>query len=330
MSTRMPGTTEALKLHPLQVTSVVKPSEGVVALDLSDPDGGRLPDWTPGSHIDVLLPSGLLRQYSLCGVPGAASYRIGVLLDPAGRGGSREIHEGVTLGTTLKVRGPRNFFPLREAPSYLFLAGGIGITPLLAMARQVSADGRPWKLVYGGRTRATMAFVDELMALPGGVVEIVPQDESGLLDLDAILATVPDGVGVYCCGPEPMIRAVERACEKHLPAGALHVERFAATSVTKPPPDSIASDGSFEVELAQTGVVLTVRANESLLDVIRTVSSDILSSCEEGFCGACETPVLSGRPDHRDSILTDEERERSGTMMVCVGRSKSARLVLDV
>jgi len=327
--TRSAAAKDALDLEALEVTAVVAQAEGVLSLELADPGGAALPAWRPGSHIDVLLPSGLLRQYSLCGEPNATTYRIGVLLDESGRGGSREIHASVRAGDALRVRGPRNHFRLVEAADYLFLAGGIGVTPLLAMAREVSTTGARWRFVYGGRTRASMAFVDELMALPGGEVDLVPQDERGLLPLDEVLSSAPEGVAVYCCGPEPMIRAVELACERHLPAGSLHVERFSGTSVVSPPPDVIARDGSFEVELAQTGVTLRVRSDEGLLAVLRSVT-DVMTSCEEGFCGACETRVLSGVPDHRDTILTDEDHENGDTMMVCVGRAKSARLVLDL
>ena len=319
------------RLHPALIDRVATEADGVISLRLVDPEGRILPSWTPGSHIDLQLASGLVRQYSLCGDPDdVTGYRIGVLLEPDGRGGSKEIHEKALVGVTLGARGPRNHFALQDAPSYLFLAGGIGITPILAMARHVAHAGFPWKLVYGGRTRTSMAFVEELLALPGGTVELVPQDERGMLDVDDILTGTPTDTGVYCCGPEPMIRAVEVAAARHLPPNALHVERFGATSVAKPAIDTAGPGRAFEVELRQSGVVLAVPPDQTLLEVVRTVCPDVLSSCEEGFCGACEVGVLEGSPDHRDSILTDQERERSETMIICVGRSKSARLVLDL
>jgi ferredoxin-NADP reductase len=302
-----------------------------VSLRLVHPDGLVLPAWAPGAHLDVVLPSGLLRQYSLCGEPDDASaYRIAVLREVEGRGGSREIHETDLVGRTLGVRGPRNHFALVAAPRYLFLAGGIGITPILAMARHVSRRGVPWQLVYGGRTRATMAFVDELLALSGGSVELLAEAEHGLLPLDRILTATEPDTAVYCCGPEPMIRAVEDACLRHLPPGVLHVERFSASSAPKlPPPEPIDSD-TFEVELRRAGVVLEVPPDRTILEVVRDVVPDVLSSCEEGFCGACETTVLDGVPEHCDSILSDDERAKNDTMMICVGRSRSPRLVLDV
>lgn len=312
---------------PLLVEEVRREAEGVVSLRLVHPQGRPLPEWAPGAHVDLLLPSGLVRQYSLCGDPGDLSgYRIAVLRDVEGRGGSLEVHDTALAGREVGVRGPRNHFPLVEVPRYLFLAGGIGITPILAMAHDASRRGVPWRLVYGGRTRATMAFVDELCALPGGQVELVPQDECGLLPLERILKSVGGDTAVYCCGPEPLIRAVEEGCGRQLPTGALHVERFSASSVPRPlepePTDS------FDVELATSAVVLSVPPDRTVLDVVREIRPDVPSSCEEGFCGACETAVLEGVPEHRDSILTDAERAANTTMMICVGRSLSPRLVL--
>ncbi len=318
-------------VYGLRVEELRPEAEGVVSLRLVQPDGGPLPAWAPGAHLDVRLPSGLLRQYSLCGTPGdPTGYRIAVLREAEGRGGSLEIHDTPLVGRELGVRGPRNHFALIAAPRYLFLAGGIGITPILPMIRQASGRGVRWRLVYGGRTRASMAFVDELLALPGGEVELVPQDEQGLLPLDRILGATGDDTPVYCCGPEPMIKAVEEGCARHLPREALHVERFSATSSPKPPSPEPVDPETFEVELRRSDVVLQVPPDRTVLEVVRDVVPDMPSSCEEGFCGACETTVLEGVPEHHDTILSDEERATCGTMMICVGRSCSPRLVLDV
>lgn len=323
-------TGEEQTLHALVVRETRQESDGVISLRLAHPAGEQLPAWKPGAHLDVLLPSGLLRQYSLCGDPGERdAYRIAVLREEEGRGGSVEIHDTPLVGRELQIRGPRNHFTLVPAQRYLFIAGGIGITPILAMARQVAREGVPWRLVYGGRTRATMAFVDELIELPGGEVELVPQDERGLLPLEDILSQEAPDTAVFCCGPEPMIRAVENACARHLWPGSLHVERFAAASTAPPLPEPGSSD-TFEVELRQSGVTLTVPPDRTLLEVVRDVVPGALSSCEEGFCGACETKVLEGVPEHHDTILTDEERLTCGTMMICVGRSCTPRLVLDL
>jgi ferredoxin-NADP reductase len=321
------------ELQSLLVERVTAEADDVVSLRLVKPGGGPLPAWAPGAHLDVVLPSRLVRQYSLCGDPeDLGAYRIAVLRVPQGRGGSAEMHEKAVAGCTLGIRGPRNHFALVDAEQYLFLAGGIGITPILAMARHASRSGVPWRAVYGGRSAGSMAFVDELLALPGGVVDLVPQDERGLPDLDAIVAATDPATAVYCCGPEPMIRAVEEVCGRLLPPARLHIERFASgtDAGARAPVTALAGEDTFEVELRRSGSVLAVPADRSLLAVVRDVIPGVLSSCEEGFCGACETVVLEGSPDHRDTILTEEERERCGTMMICVGRSRSPRLVLDL
>jgi ferredoxin-NADP reductase len=313
----------------LLVRRVTWEAEGVVSLDLVDPAGGALPPWEAGAHLDLKLPSGLLRQYSLCGdIDDADVYRIAVLREPDSRGGSREVHDSALIGRRLTAYGPRNRFPVLEADRYLFLAGGIGITPILPMLKQAARQGTPWHLAYGGRTEATMAFVDEIRRAAGGTYDLVCEDQRGLLDLDAILGAVTAGTRVYCCGPARMIAAVELRCEGRFDPGTLQVERFTA------PPAEAAEDGVdegvFEVELARTGVTLTVPPDRSLLRVICDAVPTYLYSCEEGYCGTCEAKVLEGEPDHRDTVLTDAEKAANKAMMVCVGRSKSPRLVLDI
>jgi ferredoxin-NADP reductase len=310
-------------------------SDGVLSLVLEHPDGSELPAWTPGAHIDVILPSGTVRQYSLCSDPAEKTrYRIAVLNDPNSRGGSREIHETVRTGSLLPYRGPRNHFELEPAPHYLLVAGGIGITPILAMARQIAQTDAGLTVLYGGRTRPSMAFLDELAAL-GGTVEIIPQDECGYPDLEGAMTAAPAGTAVYCCGPEPLIRAVEQACGRHLGADAMHFERFgapvppAAGDTGPRDPQESAGLAEFEVELKKSNRVLKVPADRTLLDVVLEANPSILSSCEEGFCGSCETKVLAGIPDHHDTILSKADREKNDTMMICVGRSKTPLLVLD-
>ncbi|MFF4627827.1 PDR/VanB family oxidoreductase [Streptomyces griseorubiginosus] len=295
-------------------------ADGVLALTLRHPLGEQLPAWEPGAHIDVLLGPGLERQYSLCGDPAdRARWRIAVLREPVGRGGSAHVHEQVNQGDKVRVRGPRNHFALRPAPRYLFIAGGIGITPILPMLAAAEAEGAQWSLLYGGRTRNSMAFTEELSRY-GDRVTVAPQDETGLLDLPSVLDGVPEGTLVYCCGPGPLLDAVEQRC----PAGLLHVERFA------PKEQEEGENTEFEVELAQTGTTVTVPADVSVLDAVRASGVEVLFSCTEGTCGTCETDVLEGTPDHRDSVLTDEEREAGETMMICVSRCRGRRLVLDL
>lgn len=301
-------------------------ADGVRELRLRRADGADLPAWAPGAHIDVVLDAELVRQYSLCGdVDDPASWRIGVLREPAGRGGSARVHDTLTTGSEVRVRGPRNHFALLAAPDYVFVAGGIGITPLVPMVAAAEASGATWRLVYGGRTKASMAFVEELRDAYGDRVLVRPQDETGLLDLKDALGPARSGVAVYCCGPEPLIKAVEEHCRAGWPPGVLHVERFAPKEVDEP-----ARSGEFEVELATSGLCLTVPAERSVLEVVEEAGVQVLSSCTEGTCGTCETTVLSGEVDHRDSLLTDAEQAAHDTMFICVSRARSERLVLEL
>lgn len=298
-------------------------ADGVVLLTFRDPDDGRLPAWTPGAHVDVVVADGVVRQYSLCGDPtDTSAFQVAVLREPEGRGGSLHVHDGLTAGRLVEVSEPRNHFELVEAKRYLFIAGGIGITPILPMIARAEAAGHDWHLTYGGRTRSSMAFRTELEQRDN--VEIRPQDEYGLLDLEALLGAPSPDTAVYCCGPEPLLLAVEQRCADW-PAGALHVERFSPkVSLTEGP------SVEFEVELAQRGTVLRVPAGRSVLEVLEDDGVSVLSSCREGTCGTCETGVLDGVPDHRDSVLTAAEQECGDVMMICVSRSRSTRLLLDL
>lgn len=294
-------------------------ADGVVGLTLRAMDGGDLPSWRPGAHIDVLLGDGLVRQYSLCGDPDdARTWRIAVLKEGPG---STVVHQRVLPGDRLVVRGPRNNFALESASRYVFLAGGIGITPILPMVAAAEAAGADWRLHYGGRRRSAMAFVDELSSY-GERVQMLPQDEFGLLDLDGILTGIAPDALVYCCGPEPMLAAVEERCAALAP-GALRTERFAPKPVTGP-------DEAFEVELTLSGRTLRIEPGCSILETVEKAGVSVLSSCREGTCGTCETPVLDGEPDHRDSVLTEAERADGGFMMICVSRARGPRLVLEL
>ncbi|WP_028811326.1 PDR/VanB family oxidoreductase [Streptomyces flavidovirens] len=304
----------------LLVTGRTTPAEGVVELRLEALDTADLPAWTPGAHVDLVLPSGLIRQYSLCGDPADRStYILATRLIEDGRGGSREVHEQLHEGAEVEVRGPRNRFPLTEAPSYLFVAGGIGITPVLPMLRAAEAAGADWKLLYGGRSRASMPYVEEIgkLAAPERVT-IVAEDEAGRPDVAAALADAAEGTAVYCCGPEPLMAAVTEA----LPAGrTLHLERF-----TPGAPSGAA--GAFEVELRRTGRTVSVPADGTVLAAVRPEVPGVSYSCEQGFCGTCQQRVLEGEIDHRDELLTDSERADS--MLICVSRAYGDRLVLDL
>ncbi|MGC0332410.1 ferredoxin-NADP reductase [Streptomyces sp. SAI-170] len=296
----------------LLVTAHEEIADGVVQLRL---EGHDLPRWEPGAHLDLVLPSGLVRQYSLCGDPeDSSSYTVATRLVPDGRGGSREVHEQVQEGVELEVRGPRNRFPLVRAESYVFVAGGIGITPVLPMLRALP-EGTEWRLLYCGRNRASMPFLEDVLKLGGARVVVAAEDETGLPDLDGFFADAPADATVYCCGPEGLMAAVaERAPDVHL-------ERFA-------PRTSTDGDREFEVELARSGRTVTVPAGTSVLAAIREELPDTLYSCEQGFCGTCQQRVLEGEVDHRDELLTDGERDDS--MLICVSRARGERLVLDM
>ena len=299
-SRRTMQTQTSLREHEgdLVVQAVELAADEVVAVTLADPGGEALPPWTPGAHVDLILEPGLVRQYSLCGSPSdSRTIRVAILKAPDGRGGSAFVHERVRLGSVLRVRGPRNHFPLVSSPRYLFIAGGIGITPLLPMMAEASAAGADWTLLYGGRSRSSMAFIDELARYAGRVI-LVPQDELGILDLDAALGEPRDDTLVYCCGPEGLLTAVEQRCASW-PARALHMERFAA----KPAEADASADRAFELVLARSGLTLTVPSSRSVFDVVQQAGVSILGSCHEGICGTCEQIVLDGDVDHRDSIL---------------------------
>jgi ferredoxin-NADP reductase len=276
----------------------------------------------------LILQPGLIRQYSLCGQPdNRREWTIAVLLEPESKGGSQYVHDVLRPGMIVSFAGPRNNFRLVEAPQFLFIAGGIGITPLLPMVRQVAAEGSDWKMLYGGRRRSSMAFVDELLQL-GPQVTIAPEDEFGLLDLKSVISSLSVDAVVYCCGPERLISAVEATCAE-LDRPAPRVERFGARS-------SIINEGSsetnvaFDVVLSESGERFTVPADKSIIEVLNEAGHFVLTSCEEGYCGTCETEVLSGIPDHRDEYLDEEERATNKRMMICVGRSKSPELTLKL
>ncbi|WP_328762526.1 MULTISPECIES: PDR/VanB family oxidoreductase [unclassified Streptomyces] len=299
---------------PTLIVSRTEPAAGVLHLALESPD---LPEWTPGAHVDVRLPSGLIRQYSLCGDPAdTGRYTIAIRLIEDGRGGSREAHALLAEGAELAVRPPRNHFELIPSGSYAFVAGGIGITPVLPMLRAAAAAGADWTLLYCGRSRASMPFLAELSA-HGSRVTVVPEDEAGLPDLSPLAAAAP-GTLIYCCGPEPLMEAVRAVA----PApSAVHLERFTPASATGP-------SRPFTVELHRTGRTIEVAAEESALTAVRRELPTTPYSCEQGFCGTCQHRVLAGEVDHRDTLLTDGEHEDS--MLLCVSRAKDDHLVLDL
>jgi ferredoxin-NADP reductase len=325
-------TTPSANVHEFTTDLIVRrrstPAEGVVVLDLAHPENEDLPRWEPGAHIDLILDDGLTRQYSLCGDPrDSGMWRIGVLLDPNSRGGSRHVHENLNEGSTVRVRGPRNHFPLVDAQHYRFIAGGIGITPIYAMLEVAQRAGNDWTLLYGGRTRASMAFATELAERYPDRVTVWPQDERGLLDLESLFKDPEDNTLVYCCGPEALLSAVEQH-SAHWPAGILNIERFAAKAPTAE--EAAAALDQFEVVCQRSGRAFEITSDQSILEVLEEEGIPILGSCYEGVCGTCEARVLGGNPDHRDSVLTDAEKAAGEVMLICVSRSRTERLVLDL
>ncbi|MEV4991622.1 PDR/VanB family oxidoreductase [Pseudarthrobacter sp. LMD1-1-1.1] len=308
------------------LTSIETVAEGVVTLTLAHPEGRRLPDWAPGAHIDVVLPDGTTRQYSLCGDRwDAYSYRIGVLRDPASRGGSSAIHATLRAGDLVGIGGPRNNFRLAPSGRYVFVAGGIGITPLLPMIQQAELVGAEWHLFYLGRSRTTMAFLDEL-APYGDRVSILAKDETGPSDLNELIGQAEADTKVYACGPERLLDGVLAVTESHeWPESLVRVEHFTAAEQTKP-----ARAEAFDVLLARSGTTVTVEPDTTVLRALHAAGVPVLSSCQEGTCGTCEVTVLSGVPDHRDQILDPAERRANTCMFACVSRSCSDRLVLDL
>ncbi|GAB7069833.1 oxidoreductase [Mycobacterium hodleri] len=306
---------------------VVAHDQDVIALTLTAPGGGDLPRWHPGAHVDVHLPSGRVRQYSLCGDPGVTdSYRIAVRRIPSGGGGSVEVHDELVVGTTITTSGPRNAFPLTvpgygsPAQRFRFIAGGIGITPILPMLAQAESLGVEWSMVYTGRRRDTLPFLEELARF-GDRIQIRTDDESGLPTPAELLGECPGGTTVYACGPAPVLTGLRSAL-----AGRddveLHFERFAAPPVV---------DGTeFSVSVASTGNVVRVGADETLLAALKRENVHAPYSCQQGFCGTCRVRVLGGAVDHRDTLLTDPERD-AGMMLVCVSRAAGdGELILDL
>lgn len=305
----------------LTISEILQEADHVKSLRLTAQDGGALPSWIPGAHLDLILPSGRQRQYSLCGDPeDLSSYRIAVRRIENGLGGSKEVHDELEAGMPVRVRGPRNAFPLISAPSYLFIAGGIGITPILPMVKRCHRRGIPWRLVYLGRSRSSMPFLDELAECSTGTVEIRPDDEFGLPDITGIIPTAAPGAAIYLCGPSPLMTTARSLMREINPTGSLHIERFA--------PLPVVDGNEFAVTLKQSGITVAVGAQETTLAAIRRELPGVAYSCQQGFCGTCKVRVLSGEVAHRDRLLTDDERETS--MLTCLSRSAGGPLVVDL
>ncbi|MCB1667360.1 MAG: PDR/VanB family oxidoreductase [Porticoccaceae bacterium] len=310
---------------PVRVAEINEESEGVISITMCSEDGNDLPSWQAGAHIDLVIDDQLelVRQYSLCGNPAdKKSLKIAVLREPQSRGGSEALHTKLNVGDKLTVKGPRNHFPLNDADNYLMIAGGIGITPMLPMLRELEKTGKNWTMMYGGRTRSSMAFLSELSQY-GDKVKVCPEDEVGLLDLNNYIGSPKEDTVVYVCGPEKLISAVEKQCEDW-PEGALNLERFKPVEIAP-----VGGDVAFEVVLQQSGVSIQVEKDESIADAVERAGFYIPRSCDEGTCGTCMTRIIEGVPEHRDSFLRGKMREENKYIMVCCSRASSPKLVLD-
>ncbi|MFJ2742953.1 PDR/VanB family oxidoreductase [Streptomyces sp. NPDC087440] len=321
------GTTRAVPELWVRVRQVRWEATGVVSVEFTSLDGRPLPPWWPGAHVELALPTGIVRQYSLCGSPqDLTSYRIGVLRERAGRGGSEYVHAFLRPGQSVRLRGPVDNFGFRREEAYLFIAGGIGITPVLAMARQAAAWGLPWQLLYGGRTADSMAFLDELRAHRDNV-RLYPSDSAGRIPLAHWLERPRPATAVYACGPESLLTAVEEGAA-HWAPGSVRLERFRPRP--KPNRPDTEPDTDVEVVCARSRRTVVVPAGDSILSALEGAGLPVTGSCREGVCGTCATRVVDGEPEHRDDILTAEDRATGDRMYICVSRARGERLVLDV
>ena len=304
-------------------------AKGVLSLDLRRPDGGDLPEFTAGSHIDFHLPNGMTRCYSLVNGPGERHrYVIAVSLDANSKGGSRYIFDNDLTGQTLKISAPRNHFALVEDATHtVLIGGGIGITPLHAMILRLEALGKSWRLHYGARDRASAAFVEELAALetakPGRVHFNFDSEQGAMMDIAKVVADAPAEAHLYCCGPLPMLAAYKAACASRKPE-TVHLEYFAAPTMPN------TAKEPFTVVVASTGKEYAIKPDESILDVLLANGVNAGSSCRSGECGSCIVTVLEGEPRHRDYVLSDNEKASNRLMTICVSGSKTKKLVLDL
>ena len=311
-------------LIDVRVTAIRYAARDTHLFEFTPLDGKPLPAYEPGAHIDVHLPSGLTRQYSLIKEePDPSSYTVGIKRDPASRGGSRYVHDELRVGKTLKISAPRNNFALVENAKHVVLfAGGIGITPIWCMVQRLERLGRSWKLYYACRSRSDMAFLQALEAMSSAQFHFDEETAGKFLDVKAIVAETSKDAHLYCCGPTPMLKAFE-AATADWPREQIHIEYFT-------PKQEADKKGGFVVELARSGQEFVIPEGKTILQVLLDAGVDVDYSCELGICGACEQRVISGEPEHRDAILTEEEQASNTKVMICCAGCKSDRLVLDL
>ncbi|MGA2941676.1 MAG: PDR/VanB family oxidoreductase [Xanthobacteraceae bacterium] len=327
-STSAPSGTAAHGLIDARLTKIEDVARDTKIFTFQRVDGGKLPGYKPGAHIDLHLPNGMLRQFSLTvPVSDPDGYTVGVKRDENSRGGSRYIIEQMKVGDLIKISAPRNNFPLVENADHVVLvAGGIGITPIWCMAQELEAQSRSWKIHYACRSQADMAFLSDLKKLDPERVHLHFDDEAGgkVLDLTAAIAEAPANAHFYCCGPNPMLKAFEAAAASR-PRANVHIEYFTAKE------EASANElGGFWVELTRSGEEYFIPPGKKVLEVLFDAGVDVDYSCELGICGACETRVISGTPIHHDSVLSEEEQASNEKVMICCCGCATERLVLDM
>ncbi|MGP6110848.1 PDR/VanB family oxidoreductase [Pseudomonas aeruginosa] len=309
------------------IAAIRAEARDVLSLELVDPQGRELPTFKPGAHLEIQLPNGLIRHYSLCNDYRERNrFHIGVGLAPESRGGSRLLHGGLKVGEKLRISTPRNNFPLVEdGEHYSFIAGGIGITPILAMIRWCVASGKPWTLHYLARSRLRAAFYEELLDLGNGQVTTHFLDEHAgqPLDIKATVGAMPSSSHIYCCGPAPLMERVQAAASDR-PTSQVHFEWFSGKAQDN------TDNQAFKVILRSTGEELQVPPERSILEVLEDHGHFVPFSCREGLCSSCETQILSGIPEHRDFVLSDAAKAEGKSMLICVSRAKSEALELDI
>lgn len=310
----------------LGVSDIRAEAKDILSVELRREDGGILPPFTAGSHLEIHMPGGLIRQYSLCNDPRERDrYVVAVGRSPTSRGGSEFVHRSLRVGHKLKVVGPRNHFPMAaDAASHVFIAGGIGITPMLAMVRTAAAQNVPWRLYYLVRSRLRAAFLEDLAPFGSQVILHCDDEAGGPCDLQTIFADVPRDAAIYCCGPGPLMAAVEQAAADHDPE-LLRFEFFAPRAIS----EDRSAEG-FVVRLARSGQSITVSPEHTILEALEDNGVEISWACREGICGSCELRVVAGIPDHRDSFLSKSERDSNATVICCVSRALSDELTLDL
>ncbi|MFA5976554.1 MAG: PDR/VanB family oxidoreductase [Elusimicrobiota bacterium] len=320
-----------MKTIPIRVVALDTIADGVRLLTLEARGDERLPSWEPGSHVDLHLAPDVIRQYSLCGpCADTKTYQVAVKLEPQSRGGSRHVHEVLHVGSELEISRPRNLFPMQQSsPHSVLLAGGIGITPIISMARALKAQNQTFELLYFTRSEAHAAFRDELV--DGDLQQccrlVCGSDGKAVREmLEKVLSKRPAGAHMYLCGPQPFMEAVQEVASRcGWPDKSVHLEYFSAAEKEMADPAK-----AFELKLERSGITLTVPAGKTIIDALREQGIEVETSCEQGICGTCIASVLDGTPEHHDHFLTEQEKARGDCIALCVSRSRSNVLVLDV